>query len=222
MGHLAVAAVPGRQLLLIHGRRPALVDSGIVGHADDAAEWARAQAAAIALVVNTHWHFDHIGANALLQSAGATIAASGPDTEALQRRDPGCCFVENLDQPVPSSPSTKHSTTTDPAARRHQQADYPYPGPPPTRTRRPLRHPHPTSRLMLLTPNTRTTTVQGAEKLVSDAVTLLGSGAGCRFLVRGAVADARRRWLEPMGAAVAGLSVGQACWMSRAVILRML
>lgn len=38
--------------------------------------------------------------NALLQAAGAGIAASGPDADAVARRDPGCCLAEYLDQPV--------------------------------------------------------------------------------------------------------------------------
>jgi len=54
----------------------------------------------LALVVNTHWHSDHVGGNALLQAAGAGIAASTPDAEAVTRRDPGCCQAEYLDQPV--------------------------------------------------------------------------------------------------------------------------
>ncbi|MGW6731389.1 MBL fold metallo-hydrolase [Streptomyces sp. NPDC055013] len=54
----------------------------------------------LAMVVNTHWHSDHVGANALLQSGGAAIAADAPDARALARRDPGCCLAEYLDQPV--------------------------------------------------------------------------------------------------------------------------
>jgi len=43
----------------------------------------------VTLVVNTHWHSDHVGGNALLQAAGACIAASVPDAAAVARRDPG-------------------------------------------------------------------------------------------------------------------------------------
>ena len=91
---------PDANLLLLPGREPAMVDSGFVGHAEDTAAWARAHAGRIALVVNTHWHSDHVGGNALLQAAGAGIAASGPDADAVARRDPGCCLAEYLDQPV--------------------------------------------------------------------------------------------------------------------------
>jgi glyoxylase-like metal-dependent hydrolase (beta-lactamase superfamily II) len=87
-------------LLLVHGRQPALVDSGFVGHADETAGWARAVGGAVSVVVNTHWHADHVGGNATLQAAGAGIAASVPDADAIARREPGCCLAEYLDQPV--------------------------------------------------------------------------------------------------------------------------
>jgi glyoxylase-like metal-dependent hydrolase (beta-lactamase superfamily II) len=91
---------PDANLLLLHGRQPALVDSGFVGHAQETAAWVGAHVSELALVVNTHWHSDHVGGNALLQAAGAGIAASTRDAEAVTRRDPGCCQAEYLDQPV--------------------------------------------------------------------------------------------------------------------------
>ncbi|WP_066946682.1 MBL fold metallo-hydrolase [Microtetraspora fusca] len=91
---------PDANLLLLHGRQPALVDSGFVGHAQETAAWARAHTGSVALVVNTHWHSDHVGGNTLLQAMGAGIAASTRDAEAITRRHPGCCLAEYLDQPV--------------------------------------------------------------------------------------------------------------------------
>jgi glyoxylase-like metal-dependent hydrolase (beta-lactamase superfamily II) len=91
---------PDANLLLIHGRRPAMIDTGFVGHADETAQWAQAQAGHVGLVVNTHWHSDHVGGNGLLQTMGAQIAASAPDASAVDRRDSGCCLAEYLDQPV--------------------------------------------------------------------------------------------------------------------------
>ncbi|MFF5760906.1 MBL fold metallo-hydrolase [Streptomyces tanashiensis] len=91
---------PDANTLLLPGRQPALIDSGFVGHAAQTAEWARARAGGIDLVVNTHWHSDHVGGNALLQADGAGIAAGTPEAEAISRRDPGCCAAEYLDQPV--------------------------------------------------------------------------------------------------------------------------
>ncbi|MFB7373066.1 MBL fold metallo-hydrolase [Streptomyces sp. NPDC056222] len=91
---------PDANTLLVHGRRPAMVDSGFVGHAEETVTWARAHAGNVDLVVNTHWHSDHVGANALLRAGGAAVAAGAPEAEAIARRDPGCCSAEYLDQPV--------------------------------------------------------------------------------------------------------------------------
>jgi hypothetical protein len=44
---------PDANLLLIHGRQPALVDRGFVGHAEQTAAWASAHTRRVALVVNT-------------------------------------------------------------------------------------------------------------------------------------------------------------------------
>ena len=52
------------------------------------------------LVVNTHWHADHVGGNAILQARGAGITGSVADADAVARRDPRCCQAEYLDQPV--------------------------------------------------------------------------------------------------------------------------
>lgn len=91
---------PDTNLLLLPGRHPAMIDSGLVGHADQTAERASAQLGQVELVVNTHWHSDHVGGNARMQSAGAGIEGSLPDSETVNRRDPGCCVAEYLDQPV--------------------------------------------------------------------------------------------------------------------------
>jgi glyoxylase-like metal-dependent hydrolase (beta-lactamase superfamily II) len=91
---------PDSNLLLLPGRRPALIDSGFVGDAEETAAWVRSRTRHLALVVNTHWHSDHVGGNALLQAAGAGIAGNATDDQALARRDPGCCAAEYLDQPV--------------------------------------------------------------------------------------------------------------------------
>lgn len=102
---------PDGNLLLLPGRAPALVDSGFVGHAAQTAEFVRAHTDHLELVVNTHWHADHVGANGLLQSGGAGIAAAGVDAAAVNRRDPGCCQTEYFDQPV--APYTVDEALTD-------------------------------------------------------------------------------------------------------------
>lgn len=91
---------PDANMLLLPGRNPALVDSGFVAHAGQTADWVHARTSQLSLVVNTHWHADHVGGNAILQARGAGIAVSVPDADAVARRDPGCCQAEYLDQPV--------------------------------------------------------------------------------------------------------------------------
>lgn len=91
---------PDANLLLLPGRDATLVDTGFVGHKQETLDWVNARAGSVALVVNTHWHADHVGGNGVLQRHGAGIAAATPDADAVNRRDPGCCVAEYLDQPV--------------------------------------------------------------------------------------------------------------------------
>ncbi|MDN5860828.1 MAG: MBL fold metallo-hydrolase [Pseudonocardia sp.] len=99
--HWQARPFPDANLLLLPGPTPAVVDTGFVGHAEQTRDWAHARSGGrIEVVVNTHWHSDHVGGNAALQATGAAIAASAPDAAAVRRRDPGCCLAEYLDQPV--------------------------------------------------------------------------------------------------------------------------
>lgn len=102
---------PDANLMLLLGREPALVDSGFVAHAQDTVAWATGQAGRVDLVVNTHWHSDHVGGNGALQAVGARIAAGAPEADAVNRRDPGCCLSEYLDQPV--APYTVEESLSD-------------------------------------------------------------------------------------------------------------
>jgi glyoxylase-like metal-dependent hydrolase (beta-lactamase superfamily II) len=113
---------PDANLLLLPGGQPALVDSGFVGHAEETAAWVRAHTGDLTRVLNTHWHSDHVGGNALLQAAGAGIAASAPDADAVARRDPGCCVAEYLDQPV--APYTVDEPLDDGQVLRLGDADW--------------------------------------------------------------------------------------------------
>ncbi|WP_326763725.1 MBL fold metallo-hydrolase [Streptomyces sp. NBC_01591] len=113
---------PDSNTLLLHGRQPALVDTGFVAHAEETAAWARAHAGTVDLVVNTHWHSDHVGGNALLQAGGVGIAAGAPEAEAISRRDPGCCAAEYLDQPV--APYTVDVPLEDGQALRLGETDW--------------------------------------------------------------------------------------------------
>ena len=113
---------PDANLLLLRGREPALADSGFVGHARETADWVHAHTGQVTVVVNTHWHSDHTGGNALLQATGAGIAASAPDAAAVARRDPGCCQAEYLDQPV--APYTVDQPLDDGQTLRLGDADW--------------------------------------------------------------------------------------------------
>lgn len=56
---------------------------------------------ALDLIVNTHWHSDHVGGNARLQSEfGIPIAAAAGDAEAVNSGHADACLAEWLDQPV--------------------------------------------------------------------------------------------------------------------------
>ena len=70
-------------LLLLPGRNPALVDSGFVGHACQTADWMHARTSQLSPVVNTHWHANHVGGNAILQARGpGSLSASLTPTRA--------------------------------------------------------------------------------------------------------------------------------------------
>jgi len=92
---------PNSNFLLLLGEQPSLIDSGFVAHAEHTANLTREFTTRLSWVANTHWHSDHVGANAILRQAGAQIAGSHSDAESLFRTDPGCCVAEYLDQPVP-------------------------------------------------------------------------------------------------------------------------
>jgi hydroxyacylglutathione hydrolase len=58
-------------------------------------------ASGLDLIVNTHWHSDHVGGNAGLQSRyGIPVAAARSDAEAVNACRPDACLSEWLDQPV--------------------------------------------------------------------------------------------------------------------------
>ena len=62
------------------------------------AKLASMNAKPVRYVVNTHWHFDHVGANAALAAGGATIIAH---EKARARMATGGMVLGNMTQPVP-------------------------------------------------------------------------------------------------------------------------
>src|SRR6266550_1653388 len=78
-----------------------VIDSGLPNlAARTAAEIAKS--GRIALLVNTHWHPDHVGGNDLLAQAGAQIMAH----ENCRKRLSTDQFIEALDMKVPASAAT--------------------------------------------------------------------------------------------------------------------
>ena len=75
-----------------------LVDPGDVS--DTAALLAWLGDAAPALVVNTHWHTDHSGANHLFQARGVPIALPAAEAARVNARDPDACRAHWLHQPL--------------------------------------------------------------------------------------------------------------------------
>jgi cyclase len=96
-------------VLVFNGEDGALViDSGIA----DAAAATAAQIAQVApklsLLVNTHWHFDHVGGNERLAKAGARIVAH----ENCRRRMSTEQYNEFFDRKTPPSPSLAQPVIT--------------------------------------------------------------------------------------------------------------
>ena len=73
-----------------------LVDPGDVS--DTAALLAWLGDTSPGLVVNTHWHTDHSGANHLFQARGVPIALPAPEAERVNAADPDACRAHWLHQ----------------------------------------------------------------------------------------------------------------------------
>lgn len=83
---------PDGNSVLLQGREGLVViDTGRhAEHAQALLDWARMQNLSIRAVVNTHWHLDHLGGNALLKRElpGLLVHASAAVREAVERRMP--------------------------------------------------------------------------------------------------------------------------------------
>jgi glyoxylase-like metal-dependent hydrolase (beta-lactamase superfamily II) len=92
-------AYPSANGALLHGPRPVLVDTGFGSDADELAGLLRLHGRP-ALVVNTHWHSDHVGGNFAMARLGVPIAAHALEAGPVNARDPQACEALRLDQPV--------------------------------------------------------------------------------------------------------------------------
>ena len=98
-------------LLLLPGRNPALVDSGFVGHACQTADWVHARTSQLSLVVNTHWHADHVGGNAILQARGPGSRSASLTPTRSPAATRAAARPNTSTSPSPRTPSTNHSAT---------------------------------------------------------------------------------------------------------------
>ena len=92
--------VPSANSSLLTGPRPVLVDTGAPG--DEAAILSWLNGCVPALVVNTHWHSDHVGGNAGWMGRGVPIAAAAAEAVRVNRGDPDACRSRWLRQAVPA------------------------------------------------------------------------------------------------------------------------
>ncbi|HUU83459.1 MAG TPA: MBL fold metallo-hydrolase [Phycisphaerae bacterium] len=62
----------------------------------------------IRFVINTHWHFDHVGGNELLAAGGAVVVAH----ENVRKRMSSGQYLLGIDRQVPASPAAALPTVT--------------------------------------------------------------------------------------------------------------
>lgn len=102
--HVARCDAPSANMALVRGPRPLLVDSGFGHDAPSTEAWLRSlgvEPGEVALVVNTHYHADHVGGNHDFQAGhGVPVAAHARDAALLNARHPEACAARWLDQPV--------------------------------------------------------------------------------------------------------------------------
>lgn len=89
---------PSCNFVWLRGPRPVLVDTGFGSDLEATLAMLPDEPA---LVVNTHWHSDHVGGNAgVAERFGVPIAASTAEGERVNRGDPQAFGSDWLDQPV--------------------------------------------------------------------------------------------------------------------------
>ncbi|MFF5994921.1 MBL fold metallo-hydrolase [Lysinibacillus sp. KU-BSD001] len=95
---------PSANMVLIQDQRPILIDPGFGSDAKKTEQLikdAGVSPKALHLIVNTHYHSDHVGGNFHLQrNYGVRIAAHKWDAHLINMGDAEACSAEWLDQPV--------------------------------------------------------------------------------------------------------------------------
>ena len=95
---------PSANMILIKDQLPILIDTGFGSDAKDTEQLIKEAGVSpeeLHLIVNTHYHSDHVGGNFHLQkNYGVTIAAHKWEADLINSCDPEACSAEWLDQPV--------------------------------------------------------------------------------------------------------------------------
>jgi hydroxyacylglutathione hydrolase len=95
---------PSANMTLIRGQNPILIDTGFGSDFPETARLlteAGVSPAELSLVVNTHYHSDHVGGNYCLQTDyGKPIAATHSEATLINNRDALTCSAEWLRQPI--------------------------------------------------------------------------------------------------------------------------
>ncbi|BAU28392.1 glyoxylase-like metal-dependent hydrolase (beta-lactamase superfamily II) [Aneurinibacillus soli] len=95
---------PSANMILIQDQLPILIDTGFGSDAKDTEQLIKEVGTSpeeLHLIVNTHYHSDHVGGNFHLQkNYGVMIAAHKWEADLINACDPEACSAEWLDQPV--------------------------------------------------------------------------------------------------------------------------
>jgi hydroxyacylglutathione hydrolase len=102
--HFFQRIYPSANMVLVRGSRPVLVDTGFGSDLPLTEQLLRAADVAperLHLIINTHYHCDHIGGNSALQQRyHLPIAAHRWDAALINQRDAEACSATWLDQPI--------------------------------------------------------------------------------------------------------------------------
>ncbi|SDM50808.1 Glyoxylase, beta-lactamase superfamily II [Fictibacillus solisalsi] len=95
---------PSANMVLIKDQHSILIDTGFGSDAKITEQLIKAEGVSpeeLQLIVNTHYHSDHVGGNFYLQkNYGVKIAGHKWDADLINACDPEACSAEWLDQPV--------------------------------------------------------------------------------------------------------------------------
>jgi hydroxyacylglutathione hydrolase len=102
--HFFQRPYPSANMVLVAGLKPILVDTGFGSDVAETEQLVRSVNQLpqhLSLIVNTHYHSDHVGGNHVLQQRyGLSIAAHAWEAAMVNTRDVEACSAVWLDQPV--------------------------------------------------------------------------------------------------------------------------